>query len=151
MDENWGFYQLEKLKMLQKKYLGSKKYLKDLRRCKIKFRTTFVFYTMLIFQLLFELLSFKIICKIFLTQIFSEIFKALQLKKEWKNQHGTENKSCLEFDFTSSKVPQIFFESQIFLPWQFQIFECIFLKKDDFSDLTDNGFCQALVQRPIWH
>ena len=151
MEGNWGFYQFEKLKMLQKKYLGSKKYLEDLRRCKIEFRTTFVFYTMLIFPLLFELESFEIICKIFLIQIFSEIFKALQLKKEWKNQHGIKNKSCSEFDFTSSKVLQIFFETQIFFLQQFQIFECIFLKKDDFSDLTDNGVCLAPVQSPICH
>ena len=125
MDKNLGFYQLEKLKMLQKKYLGSKKYLEDLRRCKIEFRTTFVFYTTVIFPLLFELESFEIICKIFLIQIFSEIFKALQLKKELKNQHGIENKSCSEFDFTSSMVLQIFFGTSIFFLQHFQFFKLV--------------------------
>ena len=89
--------------------------------------------------------------KYFYKNILTLIFKAVQLKQEWKNQHHTENKNCPEFDFTSFKVPQIFFEAQIFFPWKFQIFECIFLKKDDFSDLTDNGVCLALVQSPICH
>ena len=61
------------------KYLSSKKYLEDLRRCKIEFRTTFVFYTKLIFWLPEELLTFKksIFCgqNIFV-QIFFENFKA---------------------------------------------------------------------------
>ena len=41
------------------KYLTPKKYLEDLRRCKIEFWTTFVFCTKLIFQLPFELWSFE--------------------------------------------------------------------------------------------
>ena len=94
--------QLKKLKMLQKKYSGSRKYLKGHRRCKIEFWTTFVFYTMLIFPLLLE---FQ---KIFGQKYFAYYLKAFQLKNEWKNQHSIENKSCPAFDFISSKVLQIF-------------------------------------------
>ena len=50
-----------------------------------------------------------------------------------------------------TKVPQIFFEAQIFFPWQFQIFECFFLKKDDFSDLMVNGVYLTRVQSSICH
>ena len=52
------------------KYLGSRKYLEDLRRCKIEFWTTFIFYTMMIFLLILELESFKILGKIFLSKYF---------------------------------------------------------------------------------
>ena len=43
----------------RKKYLTIEKYLEDPRRCKIKFWTTFVFFTKLIFPLPLELESFK--------------------------------------------------------------------------------------------
>ena len=65
---------------------------------------TFVFYTKLIFPLLFELNNFF--------QLFSEIFKALYLKQESKNQLGVENKSCPKFYFTSPE--NIFQWSNIF-------------------------------------
>ena len=62
----WAFFEkmhFEKLKFLFWKYLEFKKYLEDLRRCKIQFWTTFVFCTKLIFQLLFKLWSFDIFWK----------------------------------------------------------------------------------------
>ena len=52
-------FHFENFEFLYKKYLTTEKYFKDLRRCKIEFRTTFVFYTKLIFPLLFELESFE--------------------------------------------------------------------------------------------
>ena len=58
----WAFFEkthFEKFKFLFWKYLDFKKYLEDLRRCKIQFWTTFVFCTKLIFQLPFKLQSFE--------------------------------------------------------------------------------------------
>ena len=52
-------FQFENFEFQYQKYLTTEKYFKDLRRCKIKFWTTFVFYTKLIFPLLFELESFE--------------------------------------------------------------------------------------------
>ena len=50
-----------------------------------------------------------------------------------------------------SKGPlNIFWRSNILI-LKFQIFESIFLKKDDFSDLTVNDVCLALVQSFICH
>ena len=73
-----------------------------------------------------------------------------QLKNIWKNQFGEENNSCPEFDFTSSRVLQIFSGAQIFLILKFQFFEPRYLKKDHFSEfltywtlipLTQGSFC----------
>ena len=139
--------------LVQQKYLTTKKYLEDPRRCKIKL-DNFVFFTkLLIFPLLLELEIFEDFKKYLEKKIFSLkilFLKALQLQQEQKNQFGEENKSCPEFDFTSSRVLQIFFSCQIFLLYQFQYFESIFLKRD-FSDLMDNEVCQALVQSTICH
>ena len=52
-------FQFENFKFQYQKYLTTEKYFEDLRRCKIKFRTTFVFYTKLIFPLLFKLEHFE--------------------------------------------------------------------------------------------
>ena len=66
-------FHFENFEFLYKKYLTTEKYFKDLRRCKIKFRTTFVFYTKLIFPLLAKLLSFKK-NNILRPNIFGQIF-----------------------------------------------------------------------------
>ena len=52
-------FQFENFEFQYQKYLTTEKYFKDLRRCKIKFWTTFVFYTKLIFPLLSELEGFE--------------------------------------------------------------------------------------------
>ena len=67
-------------------------------------------------------------------QIFSETFKALKLKQEWKNQLGVENKSGSKVDFTSPKVLKIFFSGKIFLIFKFPIFKPQYLQKDHFSE-----------------
>ena len=90
---------------------------------------------MLIFPFVLELESFKIIGKIFLSKYF------LKLQKEWKNQHGVENKSCPKFDFTSPKALKIFFSGQIFLILKFEIFELKYFQKGsaknfNFSDIA---------------
>ena len=68
-------FHFENFEFLYKKYLTTEKYFKDLRRCKIEFRTTFVFYTKLIFPLLFELESFEKKGKIFYSKYFLKFSK----------------------------------------------------------------------------
>ena len=71
--------QFENYTLQYEKYLTPEKYLEDPIRCKIEFRATFVFYTILIFSLPEELLSFekaRFLVKIFLSKYFFENFKA---------------------------------------------------------------------------
>ena len=52
-------FHFENFEFQYQKYLITEKYFEDLRRCKIEFWTPFVFYTTLIFPLLFELENFE--------------------------------------------------------------------------------------------
>ena len=64
-------FEFKNFEFQYQKYLTTEKYFEDLRRCKIEFWTTFVFYTKLIFQLLFELEHFEI----FLSNFFLKFSK----------------------------------------------------------------------------
>ena len=64
------YLSLKNFKSQYQKYLTSEKYLEDHRRCKIEFRTTFVFYIKLIFPLLFELESLEKRARIFFSKYF---------------------------------------------------------------------------------
>ena len=124
--------------------------MEDHNRCKIKFRTTFVFYSKLIFSILIELESVKNRLNIFF-QIFSEIFKAFWLKKEWKNQLGVENKSCPKFDFTSPMVLQIFFRGQIFLILRFEIFKLKYFQKGSSKNFNSGDILLCINFSPESH
>ena len=129
----WAFFEkmhFEKFKFLFQKYLDFKKYLEDLRRCKIQFWTTFVFCTKLIFQLLFELQSFEKVTfwgLISLKNYFLKILKLHNSKGSWKI-NLVQKTSGPEFNFTSYNV-QIIFRAQIFFILKITIFNLNFLKK----------------------
>ena len=127
----------QKLKLPWKKYLTLEKYLDDLRRCKIKFQTTFLFYTMLIFPLLFELESLNILKNVW-TKIFSLFLKYSVSQKGVKKSTWSRKQKL-------SEIWNVFLGSNIFLR-VISIFESIFLKRDVVSDLVDNEVCLALAR-----
>ena len=77
-------FELENFKSQYKKYLTSEKYLEDHRRCKIKFRTTFVFCIKLIFPLLLELENVEKRAKIFFSKYFLKFSMLSNSKRSGK-------------------------------------------------------------------
>ena len=117
------------LKLSRRKYLSLKKYLEDLRRCKMKFWTTFVFCTMLIFQLFFELERFENFRKYFDKKILSYFSKLPSSKRSGKINMVQKTKVVRNSILHLLGSSKYFSRLKYFFPGNFKFLNAFFSKR----------------------